>query len=116
MSSDPIRVATEVLAAWDARFDDLLFPTREGPRQESPPMVTQPGVRFPPDLGHQTGPVHERGWGLYMQRGYFYVWQLSCFPQHPHSHYALIMGEVTWGMLWSVFGRWFLCQQYTVTM
>ncbi|KAK5848490.1 hypothetical protein PBY51_006098 [Eleginops maclovinus] len=65
MFSDPIRVASEVLAARDARFDDLLFPTGEGPRRGKSPVVTQPRCPLSPELGQQTG--------LYMQRGYIYI-------------------------------------------
>lgn len=79
MFPDPIRVATEVIAAWDARFDDLLFPTREAEAGKSP-MVTQPRCPLTPDLGHQTGPLYERGWGpLYTAGIYLFLAALMFF-------------------------------------
>lgn len=53
--SHQICVATEVIAAWDARFDDLLFPTLRGAEAGKSPMVTQPRCPLSPYLDEESG-------------------------------------------------------------
>lgn len=101
MFFDPICVATAVRAARDARFDDLLFLTPKRVCGRKVPLWwPSPGVRLPEIWATRLG--YERAWGIYIQHRYIYVWQLSCFSQHPR--HPLIMGEVTWCILWFVFG------------
>lgn len=61
MFSDLICVATEVIAAWDARFDDLLFPTLRGwgrkVPHDDPAMVSA----FPTRLASCMRPLYTAG-------------------------------------------------------
>lgn len=106
-------ICAEVIAARMPGLMTCYSRAWEGVRQESPPRWPSHGVRLPRIWATRLASRIKRSWGLYIQHGYICVWQRSCLPLRPRSHCALIMGEVTWGILWSV---WKVVSMCTETM